>query len=546
MLDRDTIDGLFAAGTVDPDVWEVRYPERSLPHGSLVTRFSPSPTGHLHIGGIYAAMLDKDLARHSGGTYLVRVEDTDQSRELAGAREQFAQAFAAFGVEPIEDEATGNYGPYLQSARRAIYESYVRQLLREGKAYLCFATRDELASLTADQQKRKVPTGYYGSWAPWRDASDDDVRAALDAGRPYVVRFRSPARTGQRVSFVDAIRGRLEMDDNRNDVVILKSSDQPLRLPTYHFAHAVDDHLMRVNLVLRGEEWLPSVPLHLQLFEALGFAPIEYAHIAPLLKQDGRSKRKLSKRKDSEASVDFYIERGYPVEAVLYYLRGLANGKLAEVPVAESLAAPIQLAEMSSSGALVDLVKLDDICADFVATLSGAQIRQAVLEWARVRDPELAEALTSSEETALRALAIERDGAANPRKDLRRWADFRSIYGYFFNELFAPLTTLAETPLASVPPDVVRAFARDFAERYSEKADSQEWFDQVRLLAIEHGFAASPKDFKANPDRYPGSIREASQIIRLALTGSTRSPDLQAVAFALGRDEVVRRVSALS
>jgi glutamyl-tRNA synthetase len=546
MLDQNRIDSLFPADLAEPEEWEARYPQRTLAPGALVTRFSPSPTGYLHIGGIYAAMLDKDLAQHSGGTYLVRVEDTDQSREVAGARDQFARAFALFGVEPIEDEATGQYGPYLQSERRAIYESYVRQLLREGKAYPCFATRDELAAMTADQQNRKVPTGYYGRWAPWRDAPDADVEQALAAGQPFVVRFRSPGLPEQRVEFADAIRGRIVMDDNQNDTVILKSSDQPLRLPTYHFAHAVDDHLMRVNLVLRGEEWIPSVALHLQLFAALGFEPIEYAHIAPLLKLEGRGKRKLSKRKDPEASVDFYANAGYPPEAVLYYLRGLANGRLAELSLAEALNAPIRLSEMSASGPLVDLVKLDDICGDHVSTLSGAQIYEAVREWARDRDPELAEVLAHNRPIALAALAIERDGVSNPRKDLRKWSDFRSIYGYFFNELFTPLENLRDTPLASLPTDVVSAFARDVAADYVEKQDPQEWFDQIRALAARHGFAASPKEHNANPDRYPGSIRDAAQIIRVALTGSTRSPDLQAVAFALGADEVKRRVGALA
>src|SRR3954447_5672154 len=335
MLDRTTIDGPFPAGLPESDVWERRYPERVLAEGARVTRFSPSPTGHLHIGGVYAAMIGKDVALHSAGTYFVRVEDTDQTREVDGAKAQFWRAFEHFGIEPLEDDTNGAYGPYLQSARAGIYLTYVRQLLREDRAYLCFATREELAAATAKQQAAKVPTGYYGAWAIWRDAPPADVVAALGEGRPHVVRFRSPGVAGNRVGYVDAIRGRIEMEDNYNDVVILKSSSQPLRLPTYHFAHAVDDHLMRVNLVLRAEEWISSVALHLQLFAALGFELIEYAHIAQLLKREGSSKRKLSKRKDPEASVDFYIESGYPAPAVLYYLRGLANARLAEMPLAD-------------------------------------------------------------------------------------------------------------------------------------------------------------------------------------------------------------------
>ena len=546
MLDRLTIDGLFPADLPEPSHWEQQFPPRDLPDGAKVTRFSPSPTGHLHIGGIYAAMLDRDLAIHSGGTYFVRIEDTDQARELAGAKEQFARSFTYFHVQPTEDGSTGKYGPYLQSARVPIYLTYVRHLLRSGQAYLCFASRDELAANAAEQQAAKVPTGYYGRWALWRHARADQVHDALAEDRPYVVRFRSPGVAGNRIEYIDAIRGPIEMEDNYNDVVILKSSDQARRLPTYHFAHAVDDHLMRVNLVLRAEEWISSVPLHLQLFAALGFEPIEYAHIAPLLKKEGASKRKLSKRKDPEASVDFYIKSGFPVPAVLYYLRGLANGRLAELPLHQALATPIRLAECGSSGALVDLVKLEDICADHVATMTAEEIHQTVFGWASTFDPDLATALAANEDLALRALAIERDGVDNPRKDLKKWSDFRSVYGYFFNELFQPVTDLSGTPMSSIDTATVKAVADDLAASYEDIADAERWFDQLRGLAERHGFASSPKIAKAEPDRYPGSVREVAQIVRVALTGSTRSPDLHAVARALGHDEVTRRVHQLA
>jgi glutamyl-tRNA synthetase len=545
MLDPKTIDGLFPADLPEPDHWQAQYPPRELPDGAMVTRFSPSPTGHMHIGGIYAAMLDRDLAVHTNGTYFVRIEDTDQARELEGAKDQFDKAFEHFGLIPLESSETGAYGPYLQSARADIYLTYVRHLLRQDKAYLCFASREELAANAAAQQAAKVPTGYYGAWAPWRDASAADVEAALAEGRPYVVRFRSPGKTGHRVEYTDAIRGRIESEDNFNDVVILKSSDQALRLPTYHFAHAVDDHLMRVNLVLRAEEWIPSVPLHLQLFAALEFPTIEYAHIAQLLKKEGSSKRKLSKRKDPEASVDFYLEAGYPVPAVLYYLRGLANGRLAELPLAQALIEPIRLAEMGNSGALVDLVKLEDICGDHVATMSGEQIRLAVMSWARTYDPELESVLFNSPEIALRALSIERDGQENPRKDLRKWSDFRAVYGYFFPQLFTPVRQLPDK-LGEIDRDVVRAAVTDLISAYADLPEQETWFEQIRALAARHNFAATPKEAKAEPDRYHGAVRELAQIVRVALTGSTRSPDLHAVARALGPDEVKRRLASLA
>ncbi len=546
MLSRATVDSLFPPDLPEPGYWEQRYPPRDLPEGAQVTRFSPSPTGYLHIGGVYAATIDVDVARHSGGVYLVRLEDTDQARVTEGAAAQFADAFAYFSIGPDEDDQSGRYGPYLQSARAQIYLTYVRELMRQGRAYPCFATKQDLEENTARQRAAGALPGYYGKWALWRDADPERVTGRLAAGDPYVVRFRSPGVAGARVSFTDAIRGELTLDDNRNDVVILKSSDTEPRLPTYHFAHAVDDHLMRVTLVIRGEEWISSVPLHLQLFGALGFPRVQYAHFALLMKQDGGSRRKLSKRRDPEATVSFFIEQGYPAPAVQYYLRGLANGRLAEMPLAQALAAPIRLSECGTAGPLVDMVKLDDICADYIATLSGQQILAEVTVWAQRYDPELAAVLAAEPELALRALAIERDGVPNPRKDLRKWADFRSVYGYFFPQLFEPVTDPADERFAGLDPELVRAVARAFADGYQPPAAETDWFGQIRRLAADLGFAPSQKVYKQDPAAYRGSIREASQVIRVLLTGTPRSPDLAAVAAALGTDEVLRRVQALT
>ena len=422
----------------------------------------------------------------------------------------------------------------------------VRELLRQGRAYPCFATKQDLEEITARQRAAGALPGYYGKWAIWRDADPDEVVKRLAAGEPYVVRFRSPGVSGNRVSFTDAIRGELSMDDNRNDAVILKSSATEPRLPTYHFAHAVDDHLMRVNLVIRGEEWISSVPLHLQLFGALGFEPVQYAHVATLMKQDGSSRRKLSKRRDPESNVTFYIEQGYPAPAVQYFLRGLANGRLAEMPLADALAAPIRLSECGTAGPLVDMVKLDDICADYVATLPGRQILAEVGTWAGRYDPELAEVLAAEPDLALRALAIEREGAANPRKDLRTWAGFRDVYGFFFPELFELVTDPADARFGGLDPDVVRAVAAAFAAGYQPPGPDTEWFDQIRRLAADLGFAPSQKVYKQNPGAYPGSIADASQVIRVLLTGSRRSPDLGQVCAAIGEPEVLRRARALS
>jgi glutamyl-tRNA synthetase len=543
MLEPHEVDSLFPADLPEPGEWEQRYPPRQLPADAQVTRLGPSPTGFIHLGGIYAAMIDRAVAHQSGGRYFVRIEDTDQSREVPGAYEQFDRAFAYFRITADEDDDTGEYGPYRQSQRATIYLSFAREMLRSGQAYLCFATSEELADIRARQQLAKLPTGYYGEWAIWRDADIGAVREQLEKRTPYVVRFRSPGRTGARTSFTDAIRGELSMEANYNDAVILKSSAGE-QLPTYHFAHVVDDHLMRVNLVIRGEEWLSSVSLHLQMFEALQFPPPTYAHIALLMKQIPGGKRKLSKRKDPEADVDFYIRAGYPADAVLYYLRGLANGRLAELPLPEALAAPISLAECGGAGPLVDLVKLEDISADYIATLSGPEIYAAVTGWAAEFDPELHRVIESHPDLTLAALAVERDGVTNPRKDLRKWSDFRAAYGFFFAELF----TLAgpDDSQLGLPTDLVRSFAGAFVASYRDLDDPAQWFQQVRDLAEKFGFASSAKEYKQSPDAYPGSIREASQLIRVALTGSTKSPDLFQVARTLGRDEVIRRVTSLT
>ena len=558
VLPPGVVDGLFAPDLPEVEHWEQQYPPRQLPPGARVTRFAPSPTGYVHIGGVYVAMICKDVSNRSDGVYIARVEDTDTAREVEGALAQFARAFDYFGLHPDETDPLvepglpaggGRYGPYRQSQREAIYHSYARQLLREGKAYVDFATKEQLADITARQQAAKVAPGYYGGWSLWRDADADSVVAELEEGTPYVVRFRAPdLPPGARTTYRDVIRGDLEHEANHNDVVVLKSSEQSPRLPTYHFAHAVDDHLMRVDLVIRAEEWISSVPLHLQLFDSLGFERPQYAHIAPLMKQIPGGKRKLSKRKDAEAGVDFYVEQGYPADAVLYYLRGLANGRLAEMPLEQALHEPINLAECGVAGPLVDLVKLEDISADHIATLSSEQVVAAVRTWAERFDPQVVQALDADPDLAVRAVSVERVGVENPRKDLRKWSDFRGAYGFFFPSLFEPVTSASDERFAGLglAPEVVRGFLGEFAEGYQPLEDGDAWFGQIRELAARQGFAPSPKEFKKNPDAYPGSIREASQLVRIALTGSTRSPNLPDVARTLGAEEVLRRLRAVS
>lgn len=544
MLSTKLIDSLFNAELPEPAHWESKYPPRDLAAGAIVTRFAPSPTGFLHTGGVYTATLAKNLAHHSGGVFFVRIEDTDQAREVAGSREQFARAFKYFDVESDEDDSNAKWGPYVQSKRELVYHTFARELLRRGHAYPCFCTREELAQMTEEQEAAKVQTGYYGEWARCRSLSEAEVRSRLEAGKTYTIRFRSPDGPPRRVEFVDQIRGRIEHQDNVNDIVILKSNDQSPRLPTYHFAHAVDDHLMRVTLVLRGEEWISSVPVHLQLFNALGFEPIPYAHIAPLMKFDGSSKRKLSKR-DNEANVEFYIESGYPSGAVLHYLRGLANSRFAEMTFEESAKSALSLSDCGVAGPMFDLVKLESISREFIAQLSTEEALDGLRAWARDYDPELAEILSANLPLARRIFANERQPGVLQRKDLAKWVEFRQAYGLYFKELFPVVTDPADARFAPVKPDLVVKLAKDFADSYQHVQDKETWFEQIRRLAGIHGFAPTAGAFKKDPGSFAGSISHVSNVIRILLTGLTQSPELFLVANNLGEEELLRRVRAL-
>jgi glutamyl-tRNA synthetase len=546
MLTTELINSLFDPELPEPAHWESHYPPRDVPADAYVTRFAPSPTGFLHTGGVYTATVAKNLAHHSEGSYFIRIEDTDQAREVPGSREQFERGFKYFDIESDETDSTSKWGPYEQSKREHLYHTYARDLLKRGHAYLCFCTREDLARMTEEQLAAKEPTGYYGDWARCRNLSESEVAERLEAGTPYTIRFRSPEGPQRRVEFVDLIRGPIEQQDNVNDIVLLKSSDQSPRLPTYHFAHAVDDHLMRVTLVLRGEEWISSVPVHLQLFKALNFEPIPYAHIAPLMKFDGSSRRKLSKRKDNEADVEFYIKSGYPAGAVLHYLRGLANSRFAEMSFEESASSALKLSDFGVAGPIFDLVKLESISREFIAQQSTEETLNELLEWSRTYDPELAQLLTAHPSLTNRILVNEKTPGVMQRKDLARWDEFRAAYGLYFPELYSLVTNPADSRFEPVEENMVRKLALAFAESYQHLDNKEAWFEQIRNLAGAHGFAASASQFKKEPDKFAGSISHVSNVIRIALTGLKQSPELFLVASNIGEQEVLRRVRALT
>ncbi|HEX8255446.1 MAG TPA: glutamate--tRNA ligase family protein [Thermoanaerobaculia bacterium] len=539
MLSDDTIIDLLPAAAMAPDQLEEQFPPRALRAGAEVTRFAPSPTGYVHIGGIMVSLLAQSIARQTGGVFILRIEDTDQERYVPDAVNQLERALEYCGIVPDESGDVGRYGPYRQSARQGIYDTYIAALLRRGSAYPCFCTPEDLTELSNRQRESGTPTGYWGPWARCRGMSQTDVTQRLRSGASFVIRFAAPATEGEsRVQYVDLIRGPLELADNRNDVVIRKTGG----LPTYHLAHPVDDYLMRVTTVVRADEWLPSVPLHLQLFDALKFPVPVYAHIAPLVKLEGRSRRKLSKRKDPEATVDFYISAGYPSEGLLIYLRGLANSRLLDGLPDEVLAAPLRLQECSHSGALVDLAKLEHICRELVAEMPLEHLADRILDWASAYDADMSARVRDDRGSVIRALGL----SVGQRKDICKWSDFRPKFGFLLTALFEPVRNPADARFAPLSAELVLEVAGRVAETYRHEPDHDAWFAQIRRVADALGFAPTVREFKQNRDGFKGSITEVARVVRVLLTGLRDSPDLFEVAQVLGEVEVRRRLSSLS
>jgi glutamyl-tRNA synthetase len=519
---------------------EAHFPvSRNLPDGATVTRFAPSPTGSMHIGGVYIAMLAKDLADKSNGTYFVRIEDTDQERKVESSLRQFEQTFDYFDIAPKESTTHDAWGPYVQSERAEIYLAHAKHLLNANRAYPCFCTKDDLEQKSQAQTDAKVDIGYYGAWAPCRSLTPAESIRRIEAGVPYVLRFKANAQAAQ-TSFVDLIRGEVTLKENFNDVVLLKSSASPLPLPTYHLAHAADDHLMRVSLVLRSDEWISSVPLHLQLFDALGYPRIPYAHISPLMKNDGASRRKLSKRKDPEASVSYYMEQGYPQQAVAIYLRGIANSRLQDADFAGSMSQPIHLNEINKSGALLDMKKLEDLSSNFISTLSAPEILSAVTAWATLYDPLLLTLLNHNPSYSEQVIDTDRFSSRGARKDLKRWSDFKDVYGFFFSD---PTTSIQSVEsVAHIKPDHQTALLRTFADTYNHPDSNEEWMIRIADIAGQSGFATHNKAFKAGPTQFHGSLTDAIQILRIAITGKTASPSLFEIIRTMGQQAVFERV----
>ncbi len=539
---------LFPHVTQTPDDWYAKYPPRKLPEGALVTRYAPSPTGFVHIGSIYASLISRRVAHQSGGVFFLRIEDTDKKREKDGSIEEIVRNLINFDLRPDEGVVSvdpeieaGDYAPYTQSERVAIYETFAKFLIAKGLAYPAFDSEDELDDLRKNQEAQKVKPGYYGEFARWREASVEQVKARLDAGERPVIRVRAPYPTDARVRFHDKVKGDLDMPANDQDTVLLKSNS----LPTYHFAHVVDDTLMRVNMVIRGDEWLPSAPLHLQLFDYIEQPAPMFAHISPIAKMDGTSKRKLSKRKDPEASMMYYYEAGYPVQAVEEYLLNLANSDFQDWrkanPTAPNSEFRVRLEEMGKSSPLFDIVKLNDISKDVVATYTAEQVYAYALTWAKQYHPKLAQVLETQRDYALRVFNVERTTPA-PRKDIVNWSDVERALGFFFDELFYDHVSAHGYPMPSVGKEAITTVI-NYCRTFDLSTPKETWLANMREFAEQNGFARDAKTYKQDPTRYKGHFGDMMMVLRVALTGKTNTPDLYEIMQTMGQARVEQRLS---
>ncbi|TCL75110.1 glutamyl-tRNA synthetase [Hydrogenispora ethanolica] len=537
---------LYPGVTADPAAVLAAYPRRNLPEGAMVTRFAPSPTGMLHLGGLYAALFSERLAHQSGGVFYLRIEDTDQKREIAASIPGIIDSLAYFGIRCDEgirgaNLETGAYGPYLQSRRAGLYRVFVKELLRRGWAYPCFCSEAELERMRNLQERSGMLSGYYGRWAAHRKFTLEQIRAELERGRPYVIRLKAPQAAHARIAFQDQIKGRLEMADNFQDIVLVKSDG----LPTYHLAHVVDDYLMGTTHVIRGDEWLPSVPLHLQLYKALGWEAPAYGHLGPLLKQEGASRRKFSKRKDSDAVTAFYQEQGYPGEAVVEYLLNLLNSNFEawrrQNPALSWEQFAVSFARTGSGGALFDPAKLLDVSRNRIAGYAAETVYEAALRWSERWNQDFFDLLRCYPEYSVQLLGIERD-SAKPRKDWAKWSDLKEDCGYFYDELFYGGLGEGYRFPAELEPGAIREILEEYRAIHGEYRDQAEWFGALRELAGRLGYARDLRSYRADPAAFRGSISQVAMVLRVALCNRTATPELYQIMRVMGPERVRERL----
>lgn len=531
------------------EYYEEKYPERNLPEGAIVTRFAPSPTGFVHIGGLYQALVAKLSAKKTQGVFFLRIEDTDQKREIENGVTDIVNSLKDFDMSPDEGmindkEEIGNYGPYKQSLRKEIYQAYAKRFIEMGKAYACFCNAEDLEAMRKKQEAAGVRTGYYGVWAKCRNLSVDEMIERINNGEKYIVRFKSPGREDRKIRHKDVIKGNVDFPENDQDIVIIKADG----LPTYHFAHLVDDHLMRTTHVIRSDEWLSSVPLHLQLFHEMGFKAPKYAHISPIMKNDNGNKRKLSKRKDPEAAVSYYSELGVPNSAVKEYLLNIANSNFEiwrkQNPDKEIEDFDFQLNKMSVSGALFDMVKLLDVSKNVISKYSAERIYNESIEWAKRYDNELLE-LLNNKEYSIKVLGIER-GKAKPRRDIAKWSDVKDCIEYMYDDKFFASKEEYDFDKINDKEEIKKILSLYMSKYYNKEDDQQTWFGKIKDLAEELGYAREVKEYKKEPEKWPGHVGDISTVLRVAITKRRNTPDLYEIMQVLGSDSVERRINLIT
>ena len=547
MDNQKLADLLFPEVVNTPEYYEEKFPYRKLPNKAEVTRMAPSPTGFIHLGNLYSALADERIAHRNGGVFYLRIEDTDEKRKVDGAVETIINVLRYFDIE--FDEGAGfddtdprnAYGPYFQRQRVEIYHTYAKSLVERGLAYPCFCTEEELDKVRAKQEEDKVLTGYYGEYATCRNLSYEEVEANIKAGKPYVLRLRSQGSPDKEITFVDAIKGEIKLPENIHDIVLLKKDG----IPTYHFAHAIDDHLMRTTTVVRGGEWLASAPIHYELFHLLGFKMPAYAHTAHLMKFDEETggKRKLSKRKDPELSLDYYRKDGYHPYTMKVYLLTLLNSNFEEwhekFPDKDINEFPFSVEKMNQSGALFDKDKLHNICKNELSKLSEEELYDFLYDWAKENEPENVEKWFGDREKMLQILRLYMGvGAKRRRKDLMYAKQIFELISYFFDGESAE-----EMDEFKLDEDMVSKILKSYLAKYDHNDDNSVWFNKLKEIADEHGFASDMKAYKANPENFKGNVSDIAEAVRIAVTGRANTPDLWSIVHIMGEEQMKERIS---
>ena len=549
MTTKELADLIFPNITKTVADYEKEYPERDLPEGAKVTRYAPSPTGFMHIGNFYSVVVDYVVAKRSNGVFYLRNEDTDGAREIEGAVEYIRHVLEHYNMNPDEyeyrdtKETKGIYGPYIQSERKEIYHAFIKELIAEGKAYPCFLTQEEMDVIREAQTKDKRRIGIYGRYAKYRNLSPDEAAERIKSGENYVIRLKSQGDFNKKFKFDDLAFGTMEFPENDIDVVIMKSSNL---LPTYHFAHLVDDHLMRTTHVVRGQEWVSSVPTHYELFKTFGFKMPKYIHTPLILKKDGDKIRKISKRLDPEARMTYYEEKGYPIYSVIEAIMTIANSNYEQWreghPDAPFTDFEFSPKKMSASGALFDLDKLDNISKNYISKLKATEVFDMLDTWSKEYDKEFNTLINKDKEYTTAILNIERE-QKKPRKDYASLSEIKGQIWYMFDELYQDVELNFDPKFDK--ETINEVLTKYFNEYYDEKDDKDTWFNKMKELTDALGFSSDMKAYKENPDNYKGSVADISNIIRVGVTSLSQTPDLYVILQLLGKERIKNRISKI-